>query len=325
MLAPFGAGVTGNPLELRFDGEVAIVTGGGRGIGSTHAQMLAARGCRVVVNDVGVGRGGEPSDDRPATEVVRAIVAAGGEAIVDEHSVVDQGASIVEHAMDQFGRLDIVVNNAGNLGRSPFADVPPEQFELVIGTHVRGSFAVTQAAFPHLAAAGGGRVLFTSSTATWGAPGSIAYSVAKSALIGLTNTLALEGAAVGIRTNAIMPSAWTRLTSDTPQADISSFVHEFLAPEYVSAFVTWLVHRDTTLNGQVFSVGGGRAGRVLLVETPGVNVASQVPEDWAGREQQLLVAQDHAVPSSMVDELGFQAASLGGSAAEGWAQLQQRS
>jgi hypothetical protein len=122
-----------------------------------------------------------------------------------------------------------------------------------------------------------------------------------------------------------MPSAWTRLTSDTPQADISSFVETYLAPEYVSAFVTWLVHRDTTVNGQVFVVGGGRAGRIQLVETPGVNRASQAPEDWAGSEDELLATQDSYSPGSMVDELGFEARVLGGSAAEAWEQLQQRS
>jgi NAD(P)-dependent dehydrogenase (short-subunit alcohol dehydrogenase family) len=304
--------------QLRFDDEVAIVTGAGRGIGASYARMLAQRGARVLVNDLGAGRHGEPSEDRPALDMAAEIVAAGGAAVADSHNVITEADAIVEHAMDEFGRVDIVINNAGNLGRNPFGQVPLEQLDLVLGTHVRGSFAVTQAAWPHLGASGRGRVLFTSSQASFGAPGSICYSIAKSALIGFTNTLAAEGAPLGVRTNAIMPAAWTRLTSDTPQADISSFIESFFDADYVGAFVVWLVHADTPLNGQVFCVGGGRAGKVFLAEVPGVNTGSLVPEGWAGRSEELETVRQYERPASMVDELSFQAASLGGQAAEAW-------
>jgi NAD(P)-dependent dehydrogenase (short-subunit alcohol dehydrogenase family) len=304
--------------QLRFDDEVAIVTGAGRGIGASYARLLAERGAKVLVNDLGVGRHGERTAERPANDVVAAITTAGGTAVADDHSVIDQADAIVERAVDAFGRVDIVINNAGNLGRNAFGSVPLEQLDLVLGTHVRGSFGVTQAAWPHLVASGRGRVVNTSSQASFGAPGSIAYSIAKCALIGFTNTLGLEGAPTGIRTNAIMPAAWTRLTSDTPQADISSFIEEFFDADFVGAFVVWLVHRDTTVNGETFCVGAGRAGKVFLAEVPGVNAGAKVPEGWTGREEELLTVRDYSTPVSMVDELAFQAASLGGAAAEAW-------
>jgi len=304
--------------QLRFDDEVAIVTGAGRGIGASYARLLAERGAKVVVNDIGAGRHGERTDERPAAEVAKAITEAGGVAVADDHSVIDEADAIVERAVSAFGRIDIVINNAGNLGRNPFGSVPLDQLDLVLGTHVRGSFGVTQAAWPHLVASGKGRVVVTSSQASFGAPGSIAYSIAKAALIGFTNTLGLEGAPAGIRTNAVMPAAWTRLTSDTPQADISSFIEDFFDADFVGAFVVWLVHRDTTLNGETFCVGAGRAGRVFLAEVPGVNTGAKVPEGWVGHAEELLTVRDYATPASMVDELAFQAASLGGPQAEAW-------
>jgi NAD(P)-dependent dehydrogenase (short-subunit alcohol dehydrogenase family) len=304
--------------QLRFDDEVAIVTGAGRGIGARYAHMLAERGAKVLVNDLGAGRHGERTDERPADGVAASITAAGGVALADDHSVIDQADDIVEAAVSAFGRVDIVINNAGNLGRNPFGAVPLDQLDLVLGTHVRGSFGVTQAAWPHLVACGHGRVVNTSSQASFGAPGSIAYSIAKAALIGFTNTLGLEGASSGIRTNAIMPAAWTRLTSDTPQADISSFIEDFFDADFVAAFVVWLVHRDTTVNGETFCVGAGRAGKVFLAEVPGVITGSLVPEGWSGHEEELLTVRDYATPTSMIDELAFQAASLGGAQAEAW-------
>jgi NAD(P)-dependent dehydrogenase (short-subunit alcohol dehydrogenase family) len=304
--------------QLRFDDEVAIVTGGGRGIGARYARMLADRGAKVVVNDLGAGRHGEDSPDRPADQVVAEIRAAGGEAVADDHDVRLDGPAVVERAVAEYGRVDIVLNNAGNLGRNPFGQVPLEQLDLVLGVHVRGSFAVTQAAWPHLVASGRGRVLFTSSQASFGAPGSICYSIAKSALIGFTNTLALEGASHGVRTNAIMPAAWTRLTSDTPQADISSLIEGFFDADYVAAFVVWLNHRATDLNGQVFCVGGGRSGKVFLAEVPGVTTGALAPEGWVGHAEELVTVRDYERPGSMVDELGFQAASLGGPVADAW-------
>jgi len=310
--------------ELRFDGKVAVVTGGGRGLGRTHARLLAERGCRVLVNDPGVTTAGSQSGERPADEVAREITEAGGEAVADHHSVVGEADAIVAHASDEWGRIDVVVNNAGISGGGPFVTIPKEHFDLMLATHLGGTIDVTRAAWPHLVAAGNGRVVNTSSPAMFGGAGTSHYITAKAALFGLNRALAREGAPLGIHSNAIMPTAYTRLTAQIPEDDFRSFLVDFYPPEAVSPFVVWLAHADTDVNGEAFSVGGGRAARVFLGEAAGAIADEPTPEAWAAKRDELLTIGEYGVPATMGDEVRFQAKHFGGALAEAFARLDAR-
>jgi NAD(P)-dependent dehydrogenase (short-subunit alcohol dehydrogenase family) len=294
--------------QLRFDGKVALVTGAAGGVGRTHALMLAERGAKVVVNDLGVAIG---SSAPAARTVVDEILAAGGEAVADNHDVLD-GGEAVRAAVDAFGRLDVVINNAGVAAGGPIADpAAADQWDRTIATTLHGSIAVTRAAWPHLVAAGGGRVVMTASQAMFGAPSSGAYSSAKSAMYGLTKSLDGEGRSSGIAVNCVMPAAWTRLTALLPPSPLTALLESDFPPEAVSSLVVWLCHPDCPMAGEVFSVGGGRAGRVFLAETSGARVAEHTPEAWVGTEGQLLDMAEFGVPRDMVHEVGWQTRNLG--------------
>lgn len=294
--------------ELRFDGRVAIITGAGGGLGRAHALELARRGARVVVNDLAVPIGS--AEPPRAVRVVDEIRALGGEAVADDHDVLD-GAGIVAAALDAYGAVDVVINNAGVAGGGPIDTGDPASWDRTIATTLHGSIAVTRAAWPHLVASGAGRVVMTSSNASFGAPGTAAYSSAKSSMIGLTKSLAGEGRRSGITVNAIMPAAWTRLTQLLPKGELTSLLDARFPPEAVAAFVVWLCHHDTTVNGEVFSVGAGRAARVVLAEAPGGTVADDTPEAWAAVADRVMDLTDHGFPRDIGDEVAWQTAHLG--------------
>ncbi|MFS8070334.1 MAG: SDR family NAD(P)-dependent oxidoreductase, partial [Byssovorax sp.] len=198
--------------ELRFDGRVAIVTGAGGGLGRSHALLLGSLGCKVVVNDLGGSMHGGGLSRAPAEKVVEEIKALGGDAVVNADSVED-GASIVKAALSTFGRLDIVINNAGILRDTSFPKLGEEDWDLINRVHVLGAYRVTHAAWGHMRDAGYGRIIFTSSGAgIYGNFGQANYSTAKLGLVGLSNTLALEGRKRNIFVNAIAPVAGSRLT-----------------------------------------------------------------------------------------------------------------
>ncbi|MFS2068289.1 SDR family NAD(P)-dependent oxidoreductase [Pseudomonas sp. CT11-2] len=313
---------SGERPALRFDGKVALITGAGRGLGRTYALLLAARGARLVVNDPGVSFLGGSSQESPAHEVVQAITAAGGIAVANCQSVTDAPNQIVNHAIEAFGRLDIVINNAGITGGGAFAEIPKEEFDRVLEVHVQGTLGILRAAWPHLIASGSGRVLNTSSQAVFGAPGTSPYAAAKSTIFGLCRTLAAEGSEVGIHVNTIMPSAYTRMTALVPDDRFRQYLIDHYRPESVAAFVVWLLHHSTRLSGETFSVGGGQATRVMLVENQGYKVLDDVPEAWLGSERELLRQAELQVPVSMMDELRLQARRLGPEAVEAHAALQ---
>jgi NAD(P)-dependent dehydrogenase (short-subunit alcohol dehydrogenase family) len=277
--------------ELRFDGRVALVTGAGRNLGRAYARQLAARGARVVVNDLGIavsdtdGRG-TPPPRNPALDVVEEIVAHGGEAVANTDSVTTAagGEAMVAQALDRFGRLDILVNNAGVVRQALFPDLTAELVEPVLDTQIRGVFHVTQPAWRAMAEAGYGRILNLSSGATISSPaGMAAYAAGKAAVIGLTRVLAVEGRPLGIAANALMPMAKTR-----PETGLGSFppspeLREWLSVDHVAGLAVWLVHEDCPANGELFSVGGGHVSRVVFAVTPGITARPLSPENVRDR------------------------------------------
>ena len=259
---------------FRFDERVAIVTGAGRGIGRAHALLLGARGARVIVNDLGtatVDGTGAPAQ-APAAEVAAEIEQAGGMAAANFDDVsTESGANdLVAQALDTWGRLDILVNNAGINSSPLFAEGSSEAFDRMMRQHAYGHFLVTRAAWPHMSAAGYGRVVHTTSgAALYGLPQSSHYCMAKGAIIGLTKALALEGAAAGIRVNAVAPAAYTRMVTGMQDESLRQQMEELMPPRFVAPMVAWLAHEACPVTGEIFDVGAGRAARVFFAEAPG--------------------------------------------------------
>ncbi|MBS1148339.1 MAG: Oxidoreductase, short chain dehydrogenase/reductase family protein [Myxococcaceae bacterium] len=251
--------------ELRFDGKVALVTGAGNGLGRAHALLLAARGAKVVVNDLGGTATGGGKSSAAADKVVAEIKAAGGEAVANYDSVED-GAKIVQTALDTFKRIDIVVNNAGILRDTTFHKMTQEDWDLIYRVHALGSFRVTHAAWPHLRDQGYGRIIFTASAAgIYGNFGQANYAMVKLGLVGLSSTLALEGAKKNVHANVIAPLAGSRLTETVLPKELV----DQLKPELVSPLVAWLAHDSCEENGGLFEVGGGFMGKLRWERTEG--------------------------------------------------------
>ncbi|MFL5357382.1 SDR family NAD(P)-dependent oxidoreductase [Archangium sp.] len=251
--------------ELRFDGKVAIVTGAGNGLGRSHALLLASRGAKVVINDLGGSSTGGGRGSDAADKVVAEIKAAGGEAVANYDSVED-GTKIVQTALDTWKRLDIVINNAGILRDTSFQKMTEQDWELIYRVHLLGAFRVTQAAWPHLRDQNYGRILFTASAAgIYGNFGQANYSMAKLGLVGFANTLAIEGRKKNVLANAIAPIAGSRMTETV----LPKEVVDALKPEYVSPLVTWLCHEDCQETGSLFEVGGGFMAKLRWERTRG--------------------------------------------------------
>ena len=253
--------------ELRYDGRVAIVTGAGRGIGREHALLLAARGAAVVVNDLGGEVDGTGASSAPADEVVAAIQASGGAAVASYASVADDDgpAAIVAAAIEAFGRVDIVINNAGNMIPAFFAEQTRDDFRKLFAVHVLGTMGMCQAAWPHFEAASYGRIVNTSSPSFTGLAGVSGYASMKGAITSLTKVLALEGAEIGIHVNAIAPSAWSRMAPAMPKEIFSPELAEQLRttrdPSLVAPAAAYLVHESCDITGEMFNVGGGTVAR----------------------------------------------------------------
>jgi NAD(P)-dependent dehydrogenase (short-subunit alcohol dehydrogenase family) len=266
--------------ELRFDGRVAVITGAGRGLGRAYAMLLASRGAQVVVNDLGSEIAGGGRSREPAETTAAEIVAAGGEAVANFGDVADDddAGAMVQLAIDAFGRLDIVINNAGVDTVGSFDTLTRDSFDALLRVHVGGSFAVTKAAWPHLVQQGYGRVLMTGSAGALGIEDMAHYCTAKAAIFGLTRALSLEGGPLGITVNTIMPGAATRMMyasveeAEAGRTNTQLPSREQLAmmpPELVAPVVGWLVHERCNVTGEFFQSAGGGVNRVFFGLTSG--------------------------------------------------------
>lgn len=290
-----------------FSGDVAVITGAGGGLGRAYAFMLGERGCRVVVNDVGRPHG----DNVPvAQSVVDELRAKGIEAVADDHNAITDGGAIIESALDAFGAVNIVINNAGIGAGSPIGPNSADEWRETIDATLQTSIAVTGAAWPHLIERGG-RIVMTGSPAMFGASTTIPYSATKSSMYGFTRSVAAAGRRYGIVANNVMPSALTRLTKSLPPGPMAQLFADHYPPEDVASFVTWLCHPSCTVSGESFSVGGGRAARVVLAENRGVLVGDHEPESWAAQFDNLMSLDEVVFPLSMNDEVTWQAHTLG--------------
>jgi len=287
--------------ELGFDGKVAIITGAGGGLGRQHALLLASRGALVVVNDLGGALDGSGSDKGAAQKVVDEIVALGGVAVADTNSVStpEGGAAIVKSAVDAYGRVDIVINNAGILRDKSFHNLTPDLMNPVFDVHLKGAFHVTQPAFVLMREQGYGRIISTSSAAgVFGNFGQANYGAAKMGLVGFMRVLAVEGAKYNIKANAIAPLALTRMTESL----FSGAMAEKLQPELISPIVAFLAHEDCPVSGEVYSVGGGRVARVFIGETPGYFNANLTMEDVRNNFEQIRNEDGYIVPANISEE-----------------------
>ncbi len=254
--------------ELRFDGRVAVVTGAGRGLGRAYALLLASKGAKVVVNDPGVSLKGEGLDAGPAAEVVQEIRAAGGQAVPSTASVAtaEGGESIIQTALDHFGRIDILIHNAGNVRPGSLKEMSYEDFDAVVDVHLRGAFHVVRPAFPLMCEAAYGRIVLTSSIGgLYGNHRVANYGVSKAGMIGLSNVAALEGAAEGVKCNVIVPGAVTRMAEGI---DVSAYPP--MGPELVAPVVGWLAHESCSITGELLVSIAGRVARAFIAESPGV-------------------------------------------------------
>ncbi len=251
--------------ELRFDGKVAIVTGAGGGLGRSHALLLASRGAKVVVNDLGGSHTGDGASSSAADKVVEEIKAAGGQAAANYDSVVD-GDKIVKTALDAFGRIDIVINNAGILRDVSFQKMTDTDWDLIYKVHVLGSYKVTKAAWDHMRDQGYGRIIMTASAAgIYGNFGQANYAMAKLGLHGFAQTLAIEGRKKNVLVNTIAPLAGSRMTETVLPPNLI----EALKPEYVSPLVARLCHESSEETGSLFEVGGGFIGKLRWERSTG--------------------------------------------------------
>ena len=299
-------------MTIRFDGQVALVTGGGRGMGREHCLLLAKRGASVVVNDLGVAMEGHQQAEDPATAVAEEIRAAGGQAVANHDDVGsrDGPATMVQNALDHFGRIDIIVHNAGIVTFAPFADLTYDQYRALVNVHLDGGFLLAKAAWPHMVRQQYGRLVFiTSQAALSGVPNLAHYAVAKTGLTGLARALALEGEPLGIRANTLGVTALTRMMTGffhrenegqrPVNAHMNANTEEWWAnnmrPDQVSPVLAWLASRECDVNGRIIDTAGGYTVHQYLATTRGYFDAEGAPENVHEHRAEILDRDDAQV------------------------------
>ena len=259
-----------NGSPISFDGQVAIITGAGGGMGRAYALELARRGAAVVVNDYGGGVLGEQVGSRgPAASVVAEIQAAGGRAAANDEAVgsADSARAIAAAALDAFGRVDLLVNNAGTALPGPFTRHDDDAIERHYRTNLIGGHHLMRAVWPTMVAQGHGRVLNISSNGVLGVGGNAAYAAAKAGMIGLTLDSAIEGRPLGILVNAVMPVSYSRMIEQMPDPATVSWFRDNCPPERVAAAMAWFLSRESQVSGRILLTGGGRLSSLVFAET----------------------------------------------------------
>lgn len=291
--------------ELRFDDRVAVITGAGRGLGRSYAELLASLGARVVVNDAGGTLRGDTFETDVAAEVVQAIKDGGGDAVACTESVAtpEGGRAIIDTALKTYGRIDILIHNAGIVRYGSLTELSYDDFEAVLDVHLRGAFHVVRAAFPAMSAAGYGRIVLTSSIGgIYGNRAVANYAVSKMGVIGLSNVIALEGAASNVKSNVIVPSALTRMAEG-----LDTSAYPDMKPELVAPTVGYLAHESCALTGEIMVAIAGRVGRVYITETAGVYQPAWTVDEVAARLDEISDAEESwvlpAVPSGHIDHI----------------------
>eukprot|EP01103_Thecamoeba_quadrilineata_P001253 TRINITY_DN11105_c0_g1_i1.p1 TRINITY_DN11105_c0_g1~~TRINITY_DN11105_c0_g1_i1.p1 ORF type:complete len:305 (+),score=68.81 TRINITY_DN11105_c0_g1_i1:43-957(+) len=270
--------------KLCFKGRVAVITGAGGGLGRSYALLFASRGAKVVVNDLGTSTSGVGNNSRAADRVVDEIKKAGGEAVANYDSVED-GDKIIKTAIDNYGRIDILINNAGILRDVSFQNMKDQDWDIIFRVHVNGAYKVTKAAWPYFREQNYGRIINTTSGAgIYGNFGQANYSAAKLALLGLSNTLAIEGAKRNVFCNTIAPIAGSRLTETIMPKELV----DALKPDYIAGLVAYLTHESSTENGSLFEVGAGWTAKLRWERTKGLFLdpsspptPEQIRDNWA--------------------------------------------
>lgn len=295
--------------EFNFEGRVAIVTGAGRGLGRAYARLLAERGAKVVVNDLGGSMEGEGADAGPAQSVVDEIVAAGGQAVADTSDVSTQagGQAIVDSALDAFGRIDIVVNNAGIMRWAGLPEVDLENLEAHLDVHLIGSFNTIRAAWPYFVEQGYGRVVLTTSCGVFGFDNNLSYAAAKGGVIGMARSAKLAGEPHGIKVNLIAPAAQTRMGGgDLPDDAQPVPGQPFMPSAAVAPMVAYLAHESCPVSGEIYTAGAGRFARLFIASTEGFaqQEGSATIEDVAKNWDTINDEKGYYVPSDTMSWSG---------------------
>ncbi len=300
--------------DLRFDGKAAIVTGAGNGLGRSYARLLASRGARVVVNDLGTSPTGNGVSEAPAHAVAKEITGAGGQAVADTHTVAEEqsAGAIVRTALDAFGRLDILINNAGISIMAPFGEISSADFMQVINTNLMGVVWMCRAAWPHMQKARYGRIVNITSTSFFGHPTLTAYVTARAATFGLTRTLGLEGVEFNIKCNALSPVAGTRSVMELlEESELKTWMMTKLTPDIVAPAAALLAHEECPITGQCLSSGGGRVNLVFWGETHGYINHELTTKALHDNFAQVMDRTNYEVPASVLESADFNAWKLG--------------
>ena len=292
--------------DFGFEGRVAVVTGAGRGIGRAYARLLAQRGASVVVNDLGGSAAGEGTDAGPAQAVVKEILADGGQAAADANDVstVVGGAKVIETAIERFGRIDILIANAGIIRWGGLPEVDVESLERHLAVHLLGSFNTLRAAWPHFVEQGYGRVVLTASSGVFGRADNLSYAAAKGGVIGLARSARLAGAPHGIKVNVIAPAAQTRMAGAEPPDDAEAVAGQpFLPSDAVAPMAAFLAHENCPVSGEIYTAGAGRFARLFIASTEGYVHAERsasiedVAQNWSAINDE----SGYFVPTDLMD------------------------